>query len=102
MTRKIIQPDKITETERAALATRYTFFNGLSIEFRDKDKWAICDGGLVLANDNEWEYEPLPSSRSDEFKARTRYTLDEAFNRAEAYIGPVTLERCRKEGKLGL
>lgn len=29
--------------------------------------------GAVLAKDGEWEYEPLPSSRDDEFIARTRW-----------------------------
>ena len=98
-----METDKITDIEKMKLATRYTFFNGISIEFRDTDKWAIVDvGGEVLNSENEWEWEPNPSSRTDEFKARTRYTLDDAFDRAIAYIGPVDMERCRKEGKLGL
>jgi hypothetical protein len=35
--------------------------------------WAVRRGGMVLANDWEWEFEPMPSSRDDEFFARCRY-----------------------------
>lgn len=42
-------------------------------------KWKVSRNGEVLATDGEWEYEPLPSSRDDEFLARTRY---ETFNAA--------------------
>lgn len=36
-------------------------------------KWAIREGGSVLAKDGEWESEPNPSSRDDEFLERTRW-----------------------------
>jgi hypothetical protein len=36
--------------------------------------WAVRDAsGSVLNKLGEWEYEPLPSSRDDEFLARCRY-----------------------------
>lgn len=42
-------------------------------------KWAVVlDQNRVLNQDGEWEYEPLPSSRSDEFLARTRWDSAEA------------------------
>src|SRR5690606_19883168 len=37
------------------------------------DKWAIYNRGSVLSKDGTWEYEPLPSSRDDEFLARCRF-----------------------------
>lgn len=49
---------------------------------RDENRWAIVDGGCVLAEDGQWEVEPQPSSRTDAFKMRTRYTLAEAMQRA--------------------
>jgi hypothetical protein len=43
------------------------------------DRFAIRRGGAVLAKDGEWEYEPIPSSRDDDFFARCRYdSLEEA------------------------
>lgn len=35
--------------------------------------WVITRGGAVLSRLGDWEYEPIPSSRSDEFIARTRW-----------------------------
>ncbi len=52
------------------------------IEERDEDRWAIVNGGCCLNTDGEWEVEPQPSSRTDEFKARTRFPLEEAMRRA--------------------
>lgn len=37
------------------------------------DVWAIRYLGRCLGRDGTWEYEPLPSNRTDEFKARTRW-----------------------------
>lgn len=49
-------------------------------------EWAIVEGGCCLADDFEWEFEGLPSSRTDEFLARTRMTLDEALARWDAFL----------------
>jgi hypothetical protein len=35
--------------------------------------WAVRRNGTVLAKDSSWEFEPMPSSRDDEFLARCRY-----------------------------
>jgi hypothetical protein len=59
-----------------------TRFSRVTIEWRDVDRWAIVDGGLVLASDGQWEVERQPSSRTDDFKERTRYPLAEAMQRA--------------------
>jgi hypothetical protein len=34
----------------------------------------------------EWESEPLPSNRDDEFKARSRLSLDDAWKIAREYL----------------
>ncbi len=48
--------------------------------------WAVVRRGFVLTKDGEWEHEPQPSSRDDEFIARTRwpslYLATEAAMRA--------------------
>jgi hypothetical protein len=48
---------------------------------RDKsDLWAIRRLSSTLNRDGEWEYEPIPSSRDDEYMARNRYqTAGEAY-----------------------
>lgn len=41
------------------------------------DKWAINDGGSCLSREGEWEWEPLPSSRDDDFISRCRFDTPE-------------------------
>jgi hypothetical protein len=37
------------------------------------DKWAVRSNGDCLNTSGEWEWEPMPSSRDDEFLARCRF-----------------------------
>ena len=46
-------------------------------------KWAVRRIGSVLNRDGEWEWEPMPSSRDDEFIARCRF--NSAQEAAEAF-----------------
>ena len=39
--------------------------------------WAVREGGCVLSKSGEWETEPIPSSRDDEFLARARFSSAE-------------------------
>ena len=51
----------------------------IEIRINTTNKWAITnDLGEVLNKSLHWEYEPNPSSRTDDFIKRTRFTLDEA------------------------
>lgn len=44
------------------------------------DRWAITDGHSVLDKDGDWIIEPLPSSRDDEYIAKTRWaSAEEAY-----------------------
>jgi hypothetical protein len=76
----------MTDEEMLACATQFTLIRRPSspdslyelivaarIMRNDVVMWAIVSGAAVLNHDNEWEREPLPSSRSDEFIARTRW-----------------------------
>lgn len=56
------------------------------IAWRGPEQWVIAGAGCCLNTDDEWEVEPQPSSRTDEFKARTRYSLQEAMERAVRYF----------------
>lgn len=55
----------------------------VNLALRDSERglWAIVrgDSGSVWNTYGEWEFEPSPSSRDDEFFARCRYTLDQAM-----------------------
>lgn len=49
----------------------------ITAAWRGGEAYAVARGGFVW-NGDEWEYEPRPSSREDDFLARTRFTYDEA------------------------
>lgn len=51
------------------------------IESRASDRWAILrpGAGSVLNRNLLWEPEPFPPDRTDDFRFRTRFTLDEAL-----------------------
>lgn len=60
--------------------------------------WAIRENGFCLNKDGEWEYEPQPSSRDDEFFDRCRFaTLDEAFTKANMAIDVLEKEYQARE-----
>jgi hypothetical protein len=43
--------------------------------------WAVRKNGNCMSKDGRWEYEPMPSSRDDEFLARCRFaSAQEAYS----------------------
>jgi hypothetical protein len=89
----------MTDSEMLALATEFTLIRHRSrplmeiSELRicqrhhDPIAWAIVDNGWVLNHDGHWEFEPMPSSRSEEFFRRTRWSsLQEAIAFAQTHI----------------
>lgn len=81
----------LTSEELAERATRFDFGTvyvigrqpfRLTVEKRSAGKWAVCDGILVRLRSGEWDYEPSPSGRGDEWLASSRWTRDEAIAEA--------------------
>lgn len=62
----------MTDAELLLRAIVFKLNKSTTIEKRSEGKWAVVDNG-VLNKSLEWEYEPMPSSRDDEFIARTRF-----------------------------
>lgn len=58
---------------------------GVTVEYRGPDQWAVCSHRRCLNSNGEMEHESLPSSRTDEFKASTRFDLHTALAMAEDY-----------------
>lgn len=58
----------------------YGTANVFHIEMRNDNIYAITDGSSCYDKEmNYFTYEPLPSSRTEEFFKNTRFTLDEAM-----------------------
>lgn len=85
---KALEEEKQEVTDLILTADRFKvgMVNGYPIHVvsRGPSQWAVSDGGFVLTRTGEWEAEPQPSSRTDEFIARTRFTFAEAMGRARA------------------
>lgn len=71
-----------TTFEEACIIERYVLKENpaIHIEARGYGKWAITHMGNVLDKTGEWEWEPMPSSRTEDFLQRTRWaSAQEAF-----------------------
>lgn len=51
----------------------------ISVEWRGGDRWAVLRGGECLGRDGDWDYEPLPSSREEDWLATHRFSEEEAL-----------------------
>lgn len=70
-----------TEFRGSGLCFFPVTFDRLKSPFYKGEKWAVRRGGLCLNKDKEWEYEPLPSSRDEEFYSRCRFDSLESAKR---------------------
>lgn len=63
----------------------------LHVEWRGESGWCVTDGFGCYRADGAREYEPIPSSRDDKFKSRTRFPLDEALKLAKSIAPTMTV-----------
>src|SRR3954468_7352387 len=101
---------RMDQTEPVAFPTRYQFprthhirvqWRGGSRETNETpatdDSWAITDIGNYCLNQNgEWEYEAMPSSRTEAFIKRCRFPLAEALRRA----APLAAQQADEDARL--
>jgi len=64
---------------------------GVNIEWRGDDKYAVTHLSSCLNDVGEWVHEPIPSSRTDEFIAATRFDYDIARRWAIAVADTVVV-----------
>ena len=55
----------------------------VTVEWRGEGRWAVKWAGRCLSVDGRWDYESIPSERTDEWLATHRFTCDEALERAK-------------------
>ena len=66
----------------------------VTVEARGHGLWGVYRGtgsGAPCWGEHGWGYEPLPSSRTDEWRATHRYTLERALEIARELAPKVTL-----------
>lgn len=72
--------------EIGSLAVKFRFSDDIFVESRGPGVWVVTNGSSVLNNLGEWEYEPRPSSRTDEFIDRTRLAFSDAVRAARTLL----------------
>lgn len=76
----------MTDQEMLARAVRFQIADDIHIEKRGENRWCVSAfGGTVVDRELQRHYEPMPSNRTEEFIAATRFTLAEAFDIAQRF-----------------
>jgi hypothetical protein len=70
----------------------------ITVEKRSEGRWAVCQHGLCLNNEDGWEFERLATSRGEDFLARTRFSFDVAMRLASEKV--VSQERIVRKPKM--
>jgi hypothetical protein len=67
-------------------AYRFDGQDHIKVEWRGDDRWAVIEAGMCLTRSGTWEYEPMPSRRTEAFLKRCRFSLDDALRAAAKAI----------------
>jgi hypothetical protein len=54
----------------------------ITVQWRGGETYAVIRHRMALGTDGEWDYEPIPSDRDDEWIATHRFTYDSAYELA--------------------
>lgn len=65
------------------------------IRYRGNGFWSVNNGGHCYNIDKNWETEPKPSSRTEEFLARTRFNIVDAITLAKIAYNEMVTEHDR-------
>jgi hypothetical protein len=64
----------------------------VTVEYRGMGRWAVLgSAGRCLSAGGEWDWEPRPSSRDDDWLAGHRFALDDALALAREHAPKVTI-----------
>lgn len=63
----------------------------ITVEWRGDDRWAVLHHGFCLGADGEWDDEPRPSSREDDWLETHRFDLDTALILAKREAPKLTI-----------
>lgn len=63
----------------------------IKVAWRGKGRWAVLRSTRCLSVDGEWDWEPLPSSREDDWLDTHRFDLETALRLAKEAAPKVTV-----------
>jgi hypothetical protein len=75
----------------------------ITVEHRGDGRWAVLDSRWCLGKDGEWDFEVLPSERTDEWLAEHRFDLDTALAMAKRQaplivVNGITVQQALERG----
>jgi hypothetical protein len=62
----------------------------ITVEWRGGDRWAVCRLGECLGIGGDWDYESMPSNRTDSWLAAHRFDLETALRFAKVHAPRLT------------
>lgn len=81
-----LSQDEMDQIHQAAWSWKFEDFRIEKVEGRQGVKFAVRTSMQVLGKKGHWEFEPSPSSRTDEFLEEFRFdSFSEAFDALRAY-----------------
>jgi hypothetical protein len=84
-----VWPDDLRDSASSAMDADMW---AVTVEYRGPGSWAVLmRAGMCLGADGEWDYEPRPSSREDDWLASHRFSLDDALALAREHAPKVTV-----------
>lgn len=63
----------------------------INVEYRGRGLWAVMRMSEALGSDGEWDYEPSPSNREDNWLETHRFDLDTALRLAKEAAPKLTV-----------
>jgi hypothetical protein len=63
----------------------------VTVAYRGADRWAVLHHGFCLNREGDWDYESIPSERTDEWLAEHRFSEDEAVRLAREAMPRLTV-----------
>ncbi|WP_431980041.1 hypothetical protein [Streptomyces qinglanensis] len=63
----------------------------IQVEYRGRDRWAVVRHGQCLTADGFWDWEHVPSERTDEWLAAHRFDVDTALRLAREAAPLITV-----------
>lgn len=63
----------------------------ITVAYRGRGLWAVSRHRQCLGRDGEWDWESLPSERTDEWLAEHRFPVDEAIALAKQEAPRITV-----------
>lgn len=72
----------------------------VQVQWRGGGRYAVIHRSMCLSADGEWDYESIPSERTDEWKVAHRFSYEEACSLAEKAALTVTCNGLNAEALL--